>query len=137
MNKTSHLSFIEQVVDRMGNNSFLLKNLDILITIAAVTIYYTISNLPKCILIVFAFLIIYFWCMDSYYLRQERLFRYLYSYIRNKREKDIDFNMKFDQLSFTLKDFSNISFFKVMISKTELLLYSLSLITVILLIVFK
>ena len=83
---TLHLSYIQNVINRMGNNSFLIKGwsmtfvslLFILGAGKASVIFLTISLIP----------LIGFWWLDAYYLMQERLYRKLYDEVRCKKMKD-------------------------------------------------
>lgn len=75
-----HLEFIQGSITRLAGNSFLLKGWSVTLAIALLGLAAKDSN-PK-----FALLAlippIYFWALDAYYLRQERLFRKLYDQIR-------------------------------------------------------
>lgn len=72
-----HLEFIQDVVTRMNSNSFQIKGWCITIISALCAIYATNQNVA---FIGIALLpTILFWCMDAYYLQQERKFRDLYN----------------------------------------------------------
>jgi len=75
--KMKHLEFIQGVINRMANNSFLLKGWTITIVAALFALFAKDTN-PNYILIAFLPVII-FWLLDSYYLAQERRFRTLYN----------------------------------------------------------
>ena len=68
-----------------------------------------------------------FWGLDGYFLRQERLFRALYDYVRNIEEDKIDFSMN----TTIVKD-SVDSWFSVTFSKTLLVFHGVILMTIIL-----
>jgi hypothetical protein len=75
-----HLEFIQNIINRMSNNSFLLKGW--IITVSSVVLALLISK-PNPLFVVAAFLSsLSFWGLDAYYLRQERLFRSLYDDLR-------------------------------------------------------
>ena len=77
---TKHLEFIQNIINRMSNNSFLLKGWSV--TVSSAILALIVSN-PKPLYAVVAFLSsLSFWGLDAYYLRQERLFRYLYDDLR-------------------------------------------------------
>lgn len=77
---TKHLEFIQNVINRMSNNSFLLKGWNV--TVSSAILALIISN-PNPLLAVVALLSsLSFWGLDAYYLRQERLFRSLYDDLR-------------------------------------------------------
>lgn len=77
-----HLEFIQNVINRMANNSFLLKGWTVTLVAALFALAAQNTNPWFGVL---AFLpTIAFWILDAYYLRQERLFRELYNDIRVK-----------------------------------------------------
>jgi hypothetical protein len=85
-NKRLHLELIQVVINRMANNSFLLKGWSITLIsalLALTTIKPVIALLP-------AFM---FWLLDGYFLHQELLYRKLYDTVRIKNNCDIDFSM--------------------------------------------
>ena len=90
-NKVKHLEMIESIIERMANNSFLLKGWAITLVVALFALadkqfeqrYILITFLP----------IIFFWFLDSYYLYLEKKYRALYNCVRQKEDDDIDFNM--------------------------------------------
>lgn len=86
--KFKHLEFIQSVINRMTNNSFLLKGwcLSIIGAIFALRG----GNSSTSILPLF---VIMFWLLDSYYLSQERLFIALYNDVVPRSEDKIDFLM--------------------------------------------
>lgn len=89
--KIKHLEMIEEVISRMGRNSFLVKGwaLTLVSIILAIgtggwSCLYGISAVIP--LIIFAVL-------DAYYLQLERKYRALYEKVRETDEEDIDFNL--------------------------------------------
>lgn len=117
-NKLKHLEMIQNVINRMANNSFLLKGW----TVTLVTGIFAISSkeADKIYFLTAYIPVFAFWGLDSYYLLQERLYRSLHDTIRNTDENDIDFSLKA-----TSKDFpSNKNCYcNCVISKTELWFY--------------
>lgn len=97
--KHKHLEFIQAVINRMANHSFLIKGWTITLVVALFTLSSSSSDRNY---IMIAFLsVIVFWILDSYYLSRERRFRYLYDEVRKKEEREIDFSMdvsKFNEL---------------------------------------
>lgn len=71
-----HLEFIQNIVTRMANNSFLLKGWSV--TLVAAIFVLTVNNPSVYLVFVAVFPALAFWGLDAYYLRQERLFRQLY-----------------------------------------------------------
>jgi hypothetical protein len=90
-NKIKHLEMIQSIINRMSNNSFLLKGWMIAI-ISALFVYANVSCKLSWFFIEFL-PVFSFWVLDGYYLRQEKLFRALYDKVRVKDEKQIDYSM--------------------------------------------
>jgi hypothetical protein len=89
--KLKHLEFIQQAINRMASNLFLLKGWTITL-IAAIfalaakesrDIYFVLAYFPT----------LMFWLLDGYFLSQERRFRSLYDYVTKLDESAIDFSM--------------------------------------------
>lgn len=74
--KIKHLEFVQNVITRMNTNSFQLKGWMITIVSALLALYANSENVSY-IFVAIAPVII-FWCLDAYYLQQERKFRGLY-----------------------------------------------------------
>ncbi len=89
-NKISHLEFVQKVINRLANNSFLIKGWCVTLVAALATL----SSGSKDQYLIIAYLPVIIFCfLDTYYLWQERLFREYYEKIRTKKESDIDFSM--------------------------------------------
>ncbi len=95
--KQKHLEFIQNVINRMANNSFLLKGWAVTvvagvsaISIKEGSIMYTIVALA---------LVAFFAALDLYYLLIERRFRHLYDDVRKSKEIHTDFAMDIKQYS--------------------------------------
>jgi hypothetical protein len=118
--KQKHLEIIQGVITRMANNSFLLKGWTVTL-LAGLSIATTLIEL-KYLLIILAIPTLAFWGLDSYYLRQERLFRKLYEEARNSYYvKDSNFSIfSMDTSPYNSKVDTWI---KVLISKTEIWFY--------------
>ncbi|MFF4146192.1 hypothetical protein ACFY0A_33655 [Streptomyces sp. NPDC001698] len=71
-----HLEMIQAIVTRMGNGSFLIKGWTM--TLAGVFLGIAANRSSWRIGVMAVVPIVGFWMLDSYYLRQERLFRALY-----------------------------------------------------------
>lgn len=95
--KTKHLEFIQGVVTRMANTSFLLKGWSI--TVVAGLFALSASSRKTSILILAIALAVIFWFLDSYFLWQERLYRALYDDVRQRTEGKIDFSMDASRFS--------------------------------------
>ena len=78
--KHEHLEMIQGVINRMANNSFMLKGwavtllagLFALSSKEADKLYFLIAYVP----------IIVFWWLDAFYLQKERLYVALYDFVR-------------------------------------------------------
>lgn len=84
------LEQIQKIIDRQASNSFKIKGWTIGLVVAALVFrgedyQMLIGFIP----------LIGFWYLDAFYLRQERLFRELYDWVRENRpdNKDHLFNM--------------------------------------------
>lgn len=95
-NKRLHIQMIENVINRMSSNSFLIKGWSLTILGGLMTVYLSNINKPMSYLILLLcfFFCLIFWISDTFYLREERRFRNLYEIVRKKDEEDIDFSMK-------------------------------------------
>ena len=75
-----HLEFIQNIINRLSNNSFLLKGWNV--TVSSAILALIVNNPKPLFAIVALFSSLSFWGLDAYYLRQERLFRSLYDDLR-------------------------------------------------------
>lgn len=134
MNKKEHLDMIQRVIDRMGNNSFLLKGWAVLVIVGIFTFAGESTNV-ECILFTNIPLIV-FWGLDAYYLQLERKYRKLYDYVRLTKNKYTDYNMNPNTVKLTIKESKKLCFFNCLLSKTEILFYLTCIITTILIYIF-
>ena len=85
--KLKHLEFIQNAINRMANNSFIIKGWCITLAVALIALLEK-KDINKCY-IVFSFLpLLFFWFLDAFYLKTERQYRRLYTDISKK-----DFSM--------------------------------------------
>jgi hypothetical protein len=89
--KIKHLEFIQTVITRMANNSFLLKGWSI--TLVGALFALSSKDIGGGITMISILLTVMFWLLDAYYLSKEHLFRLLYDEVRVKEIDAIDFNM--------------------------------------------
>ena len=89
--KIKHLEFIQGVINRMANNSFLIKGWALTISLAGFGLFANNKKQPLFLAFVL-FECLIFWLLDSYYLKQERLFRHLFKDVAISNKK-VDFNM--------------------------------------------
>ncbi|NRO67110.1 hypothetical protein [Lactobacillus helveticus] len=94
-NKRLHIQMIENIINRMSSNSFLIKGWSLTILGGLITVYLANINKPMSylILLLCLFFCLIFWISDTFYLREERCFRSLYEIVRKKDEENVDFSM--------------------------------------------
>lgn len=98
--KLKHLGMIQAVINRMANNSFMLKGWTV--TLVAGIFALASKDADKMYFLIAYIPLIIFWGLDSYYLLQERLYRSLYDKVRVQEDCEIDFSLKA-----TTKEFKN------------------------------
>ena len=89
--KIRHLEMIQAVINRMANNSFMLKGWAI--TLVAGVFALSAKDANQIFFLVAYIPIVLFWFLDSYYLQLERKFKLLYNTIRNQEEPDFTFSI--------------------------------------------
>jgi len=125
-NKIKHLEFIQTIINRMANNSFIIKGWAI--TLVAGLFALSSKDVNKNYIIISFLPVIIFWILDGYFLSRERAFRCLYDKVRNLDESEIDFSLDISQF----KERKNNWFWSIF-SHTNLFFY-ISLIGVMLII---
>ena len=117
-NKLKHLEMVQSVINRMANNSFMLKGWAV--TLVAGIFVLAGKDTDKLYFLVAYIPVIVFWGLDSYYLLQERLYRGLYEKVRLSEESEIDFSLRV-----TKEEFGNEKnkFIFCVVSITELWFY--------------
>jgi hypothetical protein len=86
-----HLEFIQAIISRLATNSFLVKGWAL--TISGALFGFAASHLSWSIATVGLLPIIVFWCLDAYFLTQERLFRNLYDAVAKQDENIRPFSL--------------------------------------------
>lgn len=116
--KMKHLELVQSIINRMGNNSFMLKGWAV--TLVAGIFALAGKDTDKLYFLVAYIPTICFWMLDAYYLLQERLYRSLYNKVSMIKNDDIDFSLKA-----TTEEFysSNNNYFSCLFSKTEMVFY--------------
>lgn len=92
-----HLEMIQNIVNRMGRNSFMLKGWAVVLSAASVWLMARTganclgekNNGAQYAVI---FVVGWLWLLDGYFLRQERLFRKLYDKVRQSTDTDFAMN---------------------------------------------
>ncbi len=87
----AHLSLIQGVVARLGQNSCLLKGWSVLLISALLVVGG--ASADELVLAVGFLPAVVFWGLDGYLLWQERLFRGLYDQVRKQDDRDVDLSM--------------------------------------------
>lgn len=89
--KHKHLELIQGIINRLSNNSFLLKGWSVFL----VSALFALSAPEARVAFVYIAYIpaIFFWGLDGFFLWQERLFRKLYDRVRLLSDNEIDFSM--------------------------------------------
>jgi hypothetical protein len=77
-----HLEFIQAVITRMAGNSFLIRGWSV--TLVSALFALAAKDANRTFVAVSYFPALLFWCLDAYYLSQERKFRDLYDAERVK-----------------------------------------------------
>ena len=82
---------IQGIINRMASNSFLLKGWSVTLISALFALAAKDSN--QFFLYLAYFPCAAFWCLDGYFLWQERMYRKLYKDVTKKDIESIDFDM--------------------------------------------
>lgn len=127
-NKLKHLEFIQNVIDRMARNSFMLKGWGVTIISALFALAASNTKISFVYLAYFPALI--FWLLDGYFLAREKLFRKLYDKVRLLEEAAIDFSMDVSEFGNQSK-----SWCETIASKTLLIFHGGILLTIIIVMV--
>lgn len=124
-NKLKHMEMIQNIINRMASNSFLVKGW--CITLVSAVFVLSAKDANTMFIAVAFFPVLMFWILDAYFLRQERLFRKLYDKVRTTDESSIDFSM--NTAPFTA---DTASWLKVAFSQTLVLFYSAIVVAILL-----
>lgn len=94
-NKRFHLQMIQDTINRMSSNSFIIKGWSLTAFGGLFTFYFANQNKNWSYNLLWLSLVcaIIFWGHDAYYLKIERQYRSLYNDVVNKADIDIDFSM--------------------------------------------
>ena len=106
--KQVHLEMIQGTVNRLSNNSFLLKGWTVVLVSALFAL--AAGNTKAYFIYLAYFPAIAFWVLDGYFLWQERLFRALYDQVRQMKEEEIDFSMDVCVVKKEVKPWSDVIF---------------------------
>lgn len=90
--KRKHLEFIQNIITRMGLNSFWIKGWTVTLSSALLGLA-IIRDLPTSFIYLIFVPIIVFWGLDGFFLMQERAYVKLYNGVKEKSVKKIDFGL--------------------------------------------
>lgn len=80
------IDLIQGCINRMANNSFLLKGW--LVSILAVVVALSLDNLDKFVIVfTITVITISFWYLDAFFLRTEKLYRKMYEWVLEHRKQ--------------------------------------------------
>lgn len=136
--KMKHLDYIENTIARMNQCSFKIKELMGVVIAAFLAIYAATYSAEvggkKELLLIAIVPTVIFWIIDAYYLYQERLFRELFKDVAglNGKSEIKDFDMSTDQY-----DKGFLIYMKAFASSTELSIYCVSILILILICYFN
>ncbi len=94
-NKLKHLDYLQAVIARMAQNSFLFKGWAV--TLASGLSAYGVTKSDRLVLLMPIVTTLLFWGLDGYYLWLERAFVKLYDRVTQMTEAEIDFAMRPDK----------------------------------------
>lgn len=96
-----HLELIQSIINRMANNSFLIKGWSLTIVVGLLAL--SAKDSINTIVLIPIFPIIIFWGLDGFFLWQEKLYRALYEDARNAYIN----NRTFDVFSLSIEAYKN------------------------------
>lgn len=122
------MEFIQNVIKRLALNSFYIKGWFVTIVVAILAIslkendfrIYLLALIPN----------LFFWWLDSYYLRQEKLFKKIYDKVRNLKHSEINFSMDTSEFENEVD-----TVFEIMKTNSSICLFYLPLMLVIILLI--
>ncbi|MGL4569083.1 MAG: hypothetical protein ACRCU6_11240 [Fusobacteriaceae bacterium] len=133
------IDIIQNCINRMASNSFLIKGWFIALILGFITFGYEKIDL-KILIIISLIITILCWVSDAFFLQIERKYRKKYNWIIKNRCENSDFLYNLDPNESSMwdsDDKTKIGFWEVFFSKTLSFIYGLSIIIFIIAIVFK
>ncbi|MFC1555219.1 hypothetical protein ACFL7D_11350 [candidate division KSB1 bacterium] len=110
--KIAHLGYIQDVIKRMGSNSFLIKGWSVTLVSALFALYVNSSNVQFLTLAFIPALI--FWGLDGYFLSIESTYRKHYDHVRIKNPEEIDFSMDIGYIQHGFNEWISITISKTL-----------------------
>jgi len=102
--KIKHLEFIQNIVNRMAKNSFILKGWSI--TLVSGLVFFSFENGILGFKEYIYLVILFFFLLDMYYLEKEKQYRTLYNRVRMRRKVDFSLEIKYSWREMPIKMFS-------------------------------
>ena len=107
---TKHLEMIQNVVSRLGRDSFFVKGWSMAIVTAATLILARTESSSAVVVLALFVPVLGFWILDGYFLMQERLFRNVYDDVRARKDTDFGMNVsKFKNRSSWLRSMFSVT----------------------------
>lgn len=113
-NKVKHLEMIQNIIQRMANNSFMLKGWAVTLMVAIFTLLN--QTLKQNHFLFICVPVIAFWFLHSYCLQLERKYKFLYNSIRIKNN-DFNFDLNIEDINYNSLNLQDIMLFKLFIFK--------------------
>lgn len=120
--KLKHLEFLQAVINRLSNNSFLLKGWSVVLISGLFALAAAQDNKGFALYAIAP--AVSMWGLDGYFLALERNYRALYDSVRTVAADHIDFTMTLTPTN------GNVDFFNACFSKTLLIFHGAVLITI-------
>jgi hypothetical protein len=90
--KIKHMEMIQAIITRMAGNSFLIRGWSV--TLVSALFALAAKDAQRAFVVVSYFPCVMFWCLDAYYLSQERQYRSLYENVRQATSADFSMDAK-------------------------------------------
>lgn len=119
--KIKHLEMVESTINRMSQNSFMLKGWAITLLVGIFALSAQATD-KRFILIIYIPLFA-FWFLDSFYLQVERKYRTLYKKVLKIKDENIDFNMDINNFNKNIVKEEKLNYYDSVFSFTELIFY--------------
>lgn len=118
--KVKHLEMIQNIIQRMANNSFLLKGWTVSLIVA---IFILSDGEMNQIYFLFAYIpVISFWILDSYYLQLERRYITLYDLMRASLEES-NFDLSIKNITYKKGKDKRLGYINCLFSISEMTFY--------------
>jgi hypothetical protein len=130
--KHAHLQMIQGVINRLSNNSFLLKGWSVVLVSGLFAL--AAKDAKPLFIYIAYFPCAVFWGLDGYFLWQERRFRGLYEAVRKVEPQSIDYSMDTSNLNEPSKSWMDAVFSKTLIAFHGVVLCTIVIVMVVLVI---